>query len=61
MLRREAAARGEPAPRLLAGPEQDLVVRDLLAGDLAAGAVDWPDRLRAALPPAASPRSCATW
>ena len=49
VLRREAAARGEPAPRLLAGPEQDLVVRDLLAGDVAAGAVDWPDRLRAAL------------
>ncbi len=49
VLRREAAARGEPAPRLLAGPEQDLVVRDLLAGDLEGGAVDWPDRLRAAL------------
>ena len=49
ILRREAAARGEPAPRLLAGPEQDLVVRDLLAGDLEAGAVEWPDRLHAAL------------
>ncbi len=49
ILRREAAARGEPAPRLLAGPEQDLVVRDLLAGDLEAGAVGWPDRLHAAL------------
>ena len=28
------------------GPEQDLVVRDLLAGDLEPAAVDWPDRLR---------------
>ena len=49
LLRREAAARGEPPPRLLAGPEQDLVVRDLLAGDLEAGAPGWPDRLRPAL------------
>ena len=38
ILRREAALRGEPAPRLLSGPEQDLVVRDLLAGDIDAGA-----------------------
>jgi superfamily I DNA/RNA helicase/RecB family exonuclease len=50
LLRREAALRGEPAPRLLSGPEQDLVVRDLLAGDLEAGAPGWPERLRAALP-----------
>ncbi|HEX6934907.1 MAG TPA: ATP-dependent DNA helicase, partial [Actinomycetes bacterium] len=50
LLRREAALRGEPAPRLLSGPEQDLVVRDLLAGDLESGAHDWPARLRAALP-----------
>jgi superfamily I DNA/RNA helicase/RecB family exonuclease len=50
LLRREAALRGEPAPRLLSGPEQDLVVRDLLAGDLDAGAGGWPERLRAALP-----------
>jgi len=49
LLRREAALRGEPAPRLLSGPEQDLVVRDLLAGDLEAGAPGWPERLRAAL------------
>ena len=49
VLRREAAARGEPAPRLLSGPEQDLVVRDLLAGDLESGAVRWPARLRPAL------------
>src|SRR6478735_1932420 len=50
VLRREAALRGEPSPRLLAGPEQDLVVRDLLEGDLAAGAPDWPPRLHPALP-----------
>jgi superfamily I DNA/RNA helicase/RecB family exonuclease len=50
LLRREAALRGEPAPRLLSGPEQDLVVRDLLAGDLEAGATGWPERLHAALP-----------
>ena len=41
-LRRCCAARprcaGEPAPRLLSGPEQDLVVRDLLAGELEDGA-----------------------
>ena len=36
--------------RLLSGPEQDVVVRDLLAGDLAEGTVLWPDDLRAALP-----------
>ncbi|MGZ4614518.1 MAG: ATP-dependent helicase [Actinomycetes bacterium] len=49
VLRREAALRGEPTPRLLSGPEQDLVIRDLLAGDLAAGAVAWPPRLHPAL------------
>jgi len=36
--------------RLLSAPEQDVVVRDLLAGDLAEGTVRWPDDLRAALP-----------
>ena len=50
LIRREAAARGEVAPRLLAGPEQDLVVRDLLAGDLDGGAREWPARLHPALP-----------
>src|SRR6266568_479362 len=35
--------------RLLSAPEQDVVVRDLLAGDLAEGTVPWPDDLRAAL------------
>ena len=46
LLRRAAARRGEPAPRLLTGPEQDLVIRELLAG----GGAGWPERLQAALP-----------
>ena len=49
VLRREAALRGEPAPRLLAGPEQDLVVRELLRGDWEGGAAGWPERLHPAL------------
>jgi superfamily I DNA/RNA helicase/RecB family exonuclease len=49
LLRAEAARRGEPAPRLLSGPEQDLVVRELLRGDVDAGAPNWPARLRPAL------------
>jgi superfamily I DNA/RNA helicase/RecB family exonuclease len=35
--------------RLLSGPEQDVVVRDLLAGDRADGGRDWPLDLAAAL------------
>jgi superfamily I DNA/RNA helicase/RecB family exonuclease len=46
LLRIGAAAIGEPPPRLLTGPEQDLIIRELLAGD----DVDWPEPLRAALP-----------
>ncbi|HLV58021.1 MAG TPA: ATP-dependent DNA helicase [Natronosporangium sp.] len=46
LLRRAATARGEPAPRLLTGPEQDALIRELLAG----APHRWPDRLRAALP-----------
>lgn len=46
LLRRAAAQRGEPPPRLLTGPEQDLVIRELLAG----ASERWPERLRAALP-----------
>ena len=54
-------ARGEPAPRLLSGPEQDLVVRDLLAGDVEPGTAAGPTALRAgARAPAGSRRSCAT-
>jgi superfamily I DNA/RNA helicase/RecB family exonuclease len=46
VLRRAAAGQGEPAPRLLTGPEQDLVLRELLVGDSAG----WPESLAAALP-----------
>ncbi|MGH8968502.1 MAG: ATP-dependent helicase [Actinomycetes bacterium] len=49
VLRREAALRGDRAPRLLSGPEQDLVIRDLLDGDILAGATAWPPRLHPAL------------
>jgi superfamily I DNA/RNA helicase/RecB family exonuclease len=35
--------------RLLSGPEQDVVVRDLLAGDLDEGLVGWPHDLAVAL------------
>ncbi|WP_076262540.1 ATP-dependent helicase [Intrasporangium flavum] len=51
VLRAEAALRGDPSPRLLNGPEQDVILRDLLAGH-ASGEVpgpDWPDALREAL------------
>ena len=47
LLRRAAAERGEPPPRLLSGPEQDLVIRELIAGGDPAG---WPDALAPALP-----------
>jgi superfamily I DNA/RNA helicase/RecB family exonuclease len=56
LLRRAAAERGEPSPRLLTGPEQDLVIRELLgvvAGEDAEEEVDdpvgWPEALRPAL------------
>jgi len=51
LLRLHAARLGEPPPRLLAGPEQDSVVRELLAGELAGDGPDsgWPHRLRPAL------------
>ncbi len=35
--------------RLLSGPEQDLVIRELLAGEREAGSTRWPERLRPAL------------
>jgi superfamily I DNA/RNA helicase/RecB family exonuclease len=51
VLRAEAALRGQPAPRLLNGPEQDVILRDLLAGH-ASGDVPgpaWPVGLDEAL------------
>ncbi|MEV4636475.1 UvrD-helicase domain-containing protein [Actinoplanes sp. NPDC049548] len=53
LLRRAAAERGEPSPRLLTGPEQDLIIRELLAvvGDEdAPDTIGWPEALRPALP-----------
>jgi len=44
VLRARAALLGEPTPTLISGPEQDLVLADLLAGHLAGegAAVEWP-------------------
>ncbi|MFF5293859.1 ATP-dependent helicase [Paractinoplanes globisporus] len=53
LLRRSAAERGEPSPRLLTGPEQDLIIRELLevvADPDAADEIGWPEGLRPALP-----------
>ncbi|MBG0561739.1 ATP-dependent helicase [Actinoplanes aureus] len=53
LLRRAAAERGEPSPRLLTGPEQDLIIRELLSvvGDPeASDEIGWPEALRPALP-----------
>ncbi len=53
ILRTHAVARGNPPPRLLTGSEQDVVLREMLRGELAdmsaGGAVLWPPRLHAAL------------
>ncbi len=49
ILRRIAADHGEPAPRLLSGPEQDHLIRELLAGDADGHGVGWPDELMPAL------------
>jgi superfamily I DNA/RNA helicase/RecB family exonuclease len=49
VLRQQAVLHGLPGPRLLSGPEQDAVVRDLLAGDLENEDNDWPLWLRPAL------------
>ncbi|QVQ54023.1 ATP-dependent helicase [Spiractinospora alimapuensis] len=49
LIRREFQRSGEPHPRLLSGPEQLVEFRDLLDGELADGAKEWPDRLRPAL------------
>ncbi|MEO7196772.1 MAG: ATP-dependent DNA helicase [Pseudonocardiaceae bacterium] len=49
VLRLQASLRDLPPPRLLSGPEQDVVIRELLAGQCAAGGRGWPARLRPAL------------
>jgi superfamily I DNA/RNA helicase/RecB family exonuclease len=45
LLRRAAAQAGDPPPRLLTGPEQDLVLREMLR----AQDTEWPEPLRPAL------------
>ena len=51
VLRLAAAAAGEPLPRLLSGAEQDVILRELLAGHAEQGSgPDWPASLTAALP-----------
>ena len=49
VLRAKAVLAGDPPPRLLSGPEQDALVRELLAGDVEDGALKWPERLRPAI------------
>ncbi|MEE4021781.1 ATP-dependent DNA helicase [Gordonia sp. PKS22-38] len=49
VLRLQASAHGNPPPRLITGSEQDMVLRELLAGDIEDGAQYWPERLRPAL------------
>ncbi|SCG73078.1 ATP-dependent helicase [Micromonospora humi] len=52
LLRRAAAERGEPSPRLLTGPEQDLIIRELLdvvGAEPGDDPVGWPEDLLPAL------------
>ncbi|HEX3646848.1 MAG TPA: ATP-dependent DNA helicase [Pseudonocardiaceae bacterium] len=49
VLRLQAVLHGTPPPQLLSGPDQDAVIRELLAGDVEDGAPNWPERLRPAL------------
>ncbi|WP_253777039.1 ATP-dependent helicase [Goodfellowiella coeruleoviolacea] len=49
VLRAQAVLRDTAPPRLLAAPEQQAMIRELLAGDIEAGAPHWPERLRPAL------------
>ncbi|QTE31285.1 ATP-dependent helicase [Pengzhenrongella sicca] len=51
VLTRRAAQLGEPAPTLISGPEQDLLLAELLAGHAAGDGVrlDWPPSVPAAV------------
>ncbi|GAA3953645.1 ATP-dependent DNA helicase [Gordonia caeni] len=49
VLRLQAADHGNPPPRLITGSEQDVILRELLAGDIEDGAAYWPPTLRPAL------------
>ena len=48
VVRRAAVLAGDPPPRLLSGSEQDVTLRELLAGRLADGIDHWPPELAAA-------------
>lgn len=52
VLRHAAALQGDPPPRLITGPEQDVVLGELLRGHATGErpAPRWPPRLRLALP-----------
>ena len=51
VLRQHAALQGQPAPRLLSGAEQDVVLGELLAGHReGGGGPRWPEDLDLALP-----------
>lgn len=52
LLRQAAALRGDPTPRLLSGPEQDVILRELLAGHASGETPSppWPEQVREALP-----------
>ncbi|NMO01910.1 ATP-dependent helicase [Gordonia sp. TBRC 11910] len=49
ILRLQAAVHDNPPPRLITGSEQDVVLRELLMGDIEDGAAYWPEWLRPAL------------
>jgi superfamily I DNA/RNA helicase/RecB family exonuclease len=49
VLRLAAQRAGGPPPRLVTSAEQDVIIADLLAGEMADGAGLWPAELRAAL------------
>ena len=51
ILRREAALRGDEAPRLISGPEQDVILRELLAGHATGQSTrpPWPEPVLVAL------------
>lgn len=50
ILRQQASLQGRPAPRLLSGADQDVVIADLLAGHAAGeGAPGWPPGVTEAL------------
>lgn len=49
VLRKAAERAGDPPPRLVTGAEQDAIIRELLAGDVADGGASWPAALHPAL------------